>query len=208
MIKPVERPSTRDRILEKSLDIFADLGFEGATTRKIADGAGVNVGLIKYYFGSKELLWQEAADLAFAELHGALGETLTGLEGLPSADRLRVLARRFALFVSARPGTVRLMQDAGTHDGARMRWLVDRHLRPIYEVLRSNIQSLQAEGAFPADVDALHLFYAIVGSITLIFHQAPEVLYLSGSDPRDPAIAQAHADAIIRLLTPSQEGIE
>lgn len=201
MINPQDSSSTRDRILEKSLEIFADLGFEGATTRKIADAAGVNVGLIKYYFDSKERLWQEAADVAFAELHASLGNTLTGLEEISTQDRLRVLARRFARFVAQHPGAVRFMQDAGTHDGPRMRWLVDRHLRPVYEILRASIVDLQNAGALPANVDPLHLFYIIVGSMTLVFHQGPECRYLSGVDPRDPAVADDHADAVIQLLS-------
>jgi len=195
--------STRESILKESVRIFAELGFEGATTRKIADGAGVNVGLIKYYFGSKELLWQEAVDRAFAEMHAALGDTLTGLEDLPGERQMRVLARRFALFVSQNPETVRFMQDAGTHDGARMRWLVDKHLRPVFDLLRASIVARQKEGLFPAGIDPLHLFYVLVGSMSLVFHQAPECLYLTGADPRDPAVAEAHAEAMVRLFAPA-----
>ncbi len=201
MINPLESTSTRDRIRAKSLEIFADLGFEGATTRKIAEGAGINVGLIKYYFGSKEQLWQEAADLAFAEMHEALGGTLAELGQLATMDQLQQVARKFALFVAQHPGAVRLMQDAGTHDGHRMRWLVDKHLRPVYERLRAGIVERQDAGSFPRDVDPVHLFYLLVGSMTLIFHQAPECLYLTGKDPRDPAVAETHADALLGLLT-------
>ena len=49
---------TRRRILETALDLFAAQGYEGASTRQIADGAGVNLPAIQYYFGNKEGLYR------------------------------------------------------------------------------------------------------------------------------------------------------
>lgn len=48
--------SSRERILESAKKLFAIHGFEGTTTREIANMAGVNVSLISYYFGGKENL--------------------------------------------------------------------------------------------------------------------------------------------------------
>ncbi len=50
--------TTRERVLEAAGEIFADLGFRSATVRKICEKARVNVSSIKYYFGSKEELYQ------------------------------------------------------------------------------------------------------------------------------------------------------
>jgi AcrR family transcriptional regulator len=49
---------TRRRILETALDLFAAHGYEGSSTRQIADGAGVNLPAIQYYFGNKEGLYR------------------------------------------------------------------------------------------------------------------------------------------------------
>jgi len=49
---------TRRRILETALDLFAAHGYQGASTRQIADGAGVNLPAIQYYFGNKEGLYR------------------------------------------------------------------------------------------------------------------------------------------------------
>ena len=49
---------TRRRILETALDLFAAHGYEGASTRQIAEGAGVNLPAIQYYFGNKEGLYR------------------------------------------------------------------------------------------------------------------------------------------------------
>jgi AcrR family transcriptional regulator len=49
----------RQQLLEAALPIFAEKGFEAATTKEITDQAGVNQGLIYFYFESK-------ADIFFA----------------------------------------------------------------------------------------------------------------------------------------------
>ncbi len=49
---------TRARILETSLRLFLERGYEGTTMRLIAKDAGVSVGNAYYYFKSKETLIQ------------------------------------------------------------------------------------------------------------------------------------------------------
>ncbi len=51
---------TRTSILNAAAQIFAQHGFRGSTTRRIADAAAVNEVTIFRYFGSKDALLQEA----------------------------------------------------------------------------------------------------------------------------------------------------
>lgn len=192
--------STRDRILEVAIECFSAHGFDGATTRMIAGRAGVNVGLIKYYFDSKERLWREAADRTFAALRLGLGLAPGDLRDLAPLDALRVVIRRYVRFIAQNPASVRFLHDEGTRDSARMRWLVDRHLRPVYEEFGGLVANLQEDGLLPPATDFLHLFYFFVGASSALFHQAPECRYLTGRDPRDPEVADAHADALLTLL--------
>lgn len=50
----------RDQILEAALKIYAEAGTRGATTRRIANEAGVNEVTLFRHFGSKETLIREA----------------------------------------------------------------------------------------------------------------------------------------------------
>src|SRR3954451_22639754 len=50
----------RDEILAAAAGVFAQHGFRGSTTRRIADAAGVNEITIFRQFGSKEALIREA----------------------------------------------------------------------------------------------------------------------------------------------------
>lgn len=51
----------RERMLRAALDQFGRHGFDGTTTRMIAAAAGMNLGAIPYYFGTKDELYVEAA---------------------------------------------------------------------------------------------------------------------------------------------------
>lgn len=52
---------TRRRIIEVALRLFAERGFEGASTREIAKQAGVNAPALQYYFDNKEGVYQACA---------------------------------------------------------------------------------------------------------------------------------------------------
>lgn len=58
---------TREHILTAALDVYAQHGFRGATTRRIADAAGVNEVTVFRHFGSKESLLAEAVRYVAAE---------------------------------------------------------------------------------------------------------------------------------------------
>ncbi|MES4992509.1 TetR/AcrR family transcriptional regulator [Phyllobacterium sp. 22229] len=57
--RPTPGVDYRDLILDAGELIFADEGFAGAKMRDIANKAGVNQALIRYYFGSKQNLFDD-----------------------------------------------------------------------------------------------------------------------------------------------------
>jgi TetR/AcrR family transcriptional regulator, regulator of cefoperazone and chloramphenicol sensitivity len=50
----------RERLLRSALACFAARGYGGASTREIAQAAGVNISAIRYYFGDKAGLYRAA----------------------------------------------------------------------------------------------------------------------------------------------------
>jgi TetR/AcrR family transcriptional regulator len=198
-------PDTRQRILQAALEAFSERGFDGATTRDIAARAGVNLGLIKYYFDSKLKLWRAAVDAAFETLGRALKGGLDDGPVLDRRERTSTLIRRYVRFVAAHPEFVRLMHDEGKRGGPRMRWLVDRHVRPMYESLTAVFGDAQKRGLLPPGIAPLHWHYILAGSVGLIFHQAEECKRLTGLDPADEAMVEAHADAVVHLLLGPEE---
>jgi len=189
---------TRERILATALEIFSQAGFDGATTRELAARAGVNLGLIKYYFGTKERLWRDAVDRAAGELQEALARAVP--DAIDTRADLVELLRVAVRFAGRNPAFIRVMNDEGKRDGARMRWLVDRHGRPLYELLQGIFSLARAKGLVP-DIAPVHLYYVLIGAIGIIFSQAPECRRITGIDPTaSEAVIEAHADAVARLI--------
>lgn len=52
--------SSRDAILKSAMKVFAEKGYDGASLRAITADAGVDVALVKHFFGDKEGLFNEA----------------------------------------------------------------------------------------------------------------------------------------------------
>jgi len=64
---------TRRRLLEAALEAFGRYGFDGASTRRIASEAGVNLAAIPYHFGGKEGLHRAVAQHIVDEVSARLG---------------------------------------------------------------------------------------------------------------------------------------
>ena len=191
-------PETRDRIVEAALSLFADRGFDGTTTRQVAARAGVNLGLIQYYFGSKEKLWKDSVDRAFARLRTDLSDTIPDTPR--DADQVAELIHVVTRFAARNAAFVRLMNDEGKRRGPRMRWFVDRHQRPLFEAITGVLAAARARGLV-IDAEPTHLYYALLGAVTMIFALAPECRRLTGADPTaDDAMVRAHAETVTRML--------
>jgi len=59
-VKETAFPDARSKLVLAALNVFAEKGFEGATTREICEQAGANVSAIRYYFGDKAGLYRAA----------------------------------------------------------------------------------------------------------------------------------------------------
>ena len=196
------RPSadaTRERILAAALDLFSELSFDGATTRDIASRAGVTQPLLNYHFSSKDELWRAAVDGLFAALNQVLTGRAEGLRGVDDLTLARLVAREFIYFSAANPQLHRIITQECKTDGPRMDWLVDRHIRPLYQWTTDMFARLVAAGQVP-DIPAPHLYYLLTGAGPTIFVLAPECRRLAGIDPQAPEVVEAHADAVIALV--------
>jgi AcrR family transcriptional regulator len=193
-------PSTRERILDVALEAFSQLGFDGASTRAIAQGAGINQGLIPYYFGTKDALWREAVERAFAQLRDVMARIDQRAEQLSGRERFALMIRRYVHFVAGHPEFVRLMNEEGKRDGPRARWLTERHVRPMFAQLESVLEAARVTSGMPAGVEIHHVQYIFIGAVATIFHQAHECRNLTGRDPTTPDAVRAHADALVHLF--------
>ncbi len=87
--RPKEGVELRDVILDKAELIFSEVGFNGAKVRDIASEAGVNQALVRYYFGSKQDLFDEVVRRRGSVISGArhvLLDRLLSADGAPTVE--------------------------------------------------------------------------------------------------------------------------
>jgi AcrR family transcriptional regulator len=124
--------ATRAAILEAAKGHFALLGYDVAVLRDIARDAGVDVALVKRYFGGKEALFLEALRTSFGpdsvrdwDHANFAHEIATALADSPHADEARTQRFQFLLRAATSPTTAPLLNVL----------VQDRFLGPIREWL-------------------------------------------------------------------------
>jgi len=196
--RAAQREETRNRIVTAAAELLGDRGYRSTSTRQIADAAGVNQGLITYYFGSKEELWKAALDQLFGQLRAEFADLLSAHDKGTQKARNRELIRRYVWFCAEHPELLQLMVEEGRHHDDRLRWLADAHLKPMYNFLADGIRGLNP-GMDPSLIP--HVFYSIVGAASLIFAIAPECRRVTGLNPKSRRAIDAHADLLADMLS-------
>lgn len=190
---------TREKIVQAALEAFATHGFDGASTRQIAALAGENQGLISYYFATKENLWKAAVDSVFLDFRRELEDRADVLADADIRTRIRLLIIYLVRHAARRPEQMQLMIQEGKADSPRMQWLVDTHIKGPFAMVAATLREAIDAGVVP-EAPVVHYFYMLVGACSLFFNSGPEVRRLTGDDPFDPAMIEAHAEALVRLV--------
>jgi AcrR family transcriptional regulator len=130
----------REQIIQVSMDLFASLGFKGATTRAIAEAAGVSEAIIFRHFATKEDLY-DAIITTTIEKRRAVWK----LES-PSRDKnedLSGLLREYATGFINRNRTdqtfIRLMLYSALEDHKFRQRFFESHSSPYMQAIRNRI---------------------------------------------------------------------
>jgi AcrR family transcriptional regulator len=89
--KTAARAAAEEALLDAAERLLADAGYASITTRRLATEAGVNHGLVHYYFGSNENLLVHALERFTGRLIARQRELYAA--GVPFADKWRTAMR-------------------------------------------------------------------------------------------------------------------
>lgn len=206
----VELSKGKERLIRVAMKLFAEKGFDGVTVRDISAAADVSVGLINHHFGSKEGL-REAVDRYFiAQFEEAVTNPFD-----PRSAELRGSAAivewteewidRHIGEWSVSTAYMRRALLEGSEWGAS---LFERY----YQVVRTMVDRMDAEGRLRPDVDRLWLpllvLYMELGTLLL----EPYVEKVLGKSGYDRALWRrrytAYVDLIYRGTRPEPERSE
>lgn len=182
-VKSAEHANGKIRLIKVAMRMFADKGYDGITVRDISAAADVSVGLINHHFGSKEGL-REAVDKYFIE---QFEEVLFEERPAPASEEaglaqsVEFTENWINRHIDDWDLTKSYMRRAlleGSDWGAG---LFDR----FYNVVRTSIDRMDADGQIRPDVDRLWLpllvMYLELGTL-LLEPYVERVLGKSGFD--------------------------
>lgn len=198
-----KRDATRAAILQAALQVFAERGYAGSSTRDIADRVGTNHALIKYYFQSKEMLWREAVRFLFRRQDEALRIVpRPGLLNTTAGRRqyAREVLRAYILYCARYPEHAQLMMQESLRDSERLRWLTDTFGQHTARGGSLLVELLQREKMVPPDISPVALLYIIVGAAQLFFMLAPEARLVWTIEPTEDSVINAHVEALLAVL--------
>lgn len=165
-----------------ALRLFADKGYEGATTREICDAAGANISSIRYYFGDKAGLYRAA----FTEPMGdtPCGANLAAYGELELPEALKLLFRDF-LEPLKRGEETRLVMKLHFREMIEPTGVwqqeIDAEIKPQHEALVGMLT--RHLGLSAIDLDVHRLAFSIIGmavhfyvGLDVVSNIAPEML--------------------------------
>jgi TetR/AcrR family transcriptional regulator len=189
----------RERILVSAAIEFASLGFDGASTRTIAERSQAHQAQIGYHVGSKEDLWRATVDFLFARLRSHLDRALPTALDRPVGDPVGVFAeviRRHVHHTAKHPELSRIMLMESAARSARVDWLLKNHVRPTLAALELMWADVRAAGG-GRNVTAEEVFMVMVGLAPTPFAQAGLMRPLLGAKRCTP---KRHAEVMVEWI--------
>ena len=195
---------TRQKLLDAALEAFSENGFKGTSTRDIADRAGVHHPLITYHFKNKEELWRATTDRVFSDFSAALLESRRNAADQSPRERMASMIRTYVRYAARKPALHKLMLQESSRSSARLDWLIEMHLRPVFEVVVAELEPLQAKGIAPGGDPAM-LFNLIRVASGGTLALALEIKDTSGIDFEQQENVDALADMIVKVFLPGND---
>jgi AcrR family transcriptional regulator len=193
-----DKEATKCALLEAAVQVFAERGFDGATTKEVAARAGVNEGLIQRYFAKDNLGGK--AGLLDAILGGLCGERLTACRMAPAADcpetEIAYFLKHEVEQAQSNRDLLRVMLSRALLDPALARSMKQHYNDSRIPFLVDRLRLYQADGRLDAKVD-LHTLAETVAvfAFGLGFMQQ---LVFAEDHARLEALAASTAATIIR----------
>ena len=192
---------TQQKLLEAAIQAFSVNGFKGTSTRDIADRAGVHHPLITYHFKNKDRLWRAATDRIFRDFNISLVKAMSAVPEVNPRARAEAFVRTYVRFSHSEPALHKIILQEASYPSERLDWLIENHLRPLFDVVHEALTDLQNLGIAPAGDPALlfNMIRVSAGGLIALKH---ELKGTSNIDLDDDEQIEELANMIIRVFFP------
>lgn len=187
--------TTREQILDVTLDYIRAAGLASLTIRRIAERAGVNVAAVNYHFGSKEALINEVLGLLTSGLRGTFAALGDG--GAPPRERLRRFLDAFSAVLLQNPDVYRQALGVGLAG-------VDAQRRYLSFLRMEGLQALKAlVREVTGEMDERRLSLRVIQAIGGLVYPlliAPLLEQAAGLRLSDDAVRREHVAVCLDAL--------
>lgn len=192
------RPDLKQDLLHAAIDLFGARGFEGVSLSQISSAVQADVGLTRYYFGSKAALWEAA----MTHLAACFVRDLTAemeLDASSKTEALKTIIRAFVMTSARWPQISRIIVFDGDKSDARGSFIAEQFVGPFFNLMTDLIEGAKLEGTVPA-VSVRTIFFMIThgGSFPMALRDLTNAF--PGGDIASRQALEAHAEAIIALI--------
>jgi TetR/AcrR family transcriptional regulator len=153
-------------ILQRGLDAFAELGYQGASVRELAKRLKVSHNFFNDRFGSKENFWRAVVDFAMTEPQRYID---AGFEDGDDADKFANVVKRFYSVAARSPQVNRIISAESVLDSGRLDYLYANYTGLFLNRLQPIAQRLMDAGRMPR-MPLNVLFTAIHGPALALTH--------------------------------------
>jgi AcrR family transcriptional regulator len=171
----------RERVLRAALDCFAAFGFEGTSTRAVANRAEVTHTLVLYHFQSKDQLWLATVQEALNRYALAMEQNFNSRHEKTARAALSTFIEQFVRMSAQQPQIHRILTMESNQDTPRMEWIIEHFIRGHFTLIRDLIRRGQAEGSV-RECDPARLYYHIIGTGGTPFTISTEYKAMTGRD--------------------------
>jgi AcrR family transcriptional regulator len=180
----------REALVRAAMDLFAQRGFRGTTTREIAQAAGVSEAIIFRHFANKHELYAAILDHKACH-HAPLPDprALLAAEMAAKDDRAVFckLAVSFLEFHERDPQFIRLLMYSALEGHELKEMFLNRNVRELYDLLGDYVRRRQAEKVF-REMNPLIVVRAFFGMVIhhlinkLLWDTEERFLHISNDD--------------------------
>lgn len=171
----------RELILRAALECFGAFGFEGTSTRAVAERANVTHTLVLYYFDSKDRLWTSTIEYALRAYSEELSELFSNVTEDNAQSIFLAYIEKFVRLSAQYPQVHRILTMEGNSSSERMYWVIEKFIRSMYENVVHVIKLGQNSGKI-RQCDPARLYYYIISAGGTPFTLATEYSAMTGRD--------------------------
>jgi TetR/AcrR family transcriptional regulator len=197
--RPRDAEATRKAILDAAERLFVENGFGSTSMARIGKACGCANSLIVHHFGSKDALWSEVKERAFADF---VTESQRIFRDQPvSVEGMRQTTDTYFRLLQNNPQLVRLLLRAEMERDPERAAMNTQQLEPFVERMRE----AQQAGILRKDVPAVHILLALIHMVTRWFearHLFSGWEALGGEDADEQFLASVHKLILGGALTP------